>query len=410
MIILTNAYPTNMPDSEVVSQGGPANFANLFVQHILNLKKKHQWVGVLLERSDSLGAKMEKRYQLPSREYHSLTVHRKIFDAILRSENYDADVNEILCEPISELVAFIKERKPDVVFLNGFGLMNWMLLKAANEARVPVAIQHAGIWTRELDIHKGLYTKQGLRLMKNMEIDSTFYADAEIFLNKWSMDYYHANVMRGPVSNCMIIPLPFNFKNFKRLSSSSAAKQFDFDKDHFNIGMIARWDDIKNHSAVLNIAKLAKAKKMPWVFHSIVSIPDTEKYSKAKKEYQKHINVIPPVDRVGISEFCRSVDLLILPSIFDVSPTVVLEAVASNTPIVISPTVGYVSDFITHGGGKWVVDPSDSKAALRKLAQIKGRQMPDKLKKRIIQAHDHKKVFDAYLRVFMKLKKESQQS
>ena len=252
-------------------------------------------------------------------------------------------------------------------------------------------------------MHKDLYTKHGRKLMKDMERDSTRLAQAEIFLNVWSKNYYQRNIAVGSKHKTVVIPLPFDFATFQQLGTDTNSPTVAFDKEFFHIGTIARWDKIKNHKMILAIAKMAKKRSLPWKFHSVVAIPDSKKHRGARAEYAKYINVIPPVDRVGISNFCKSVDLLVLPSLFDVSPTVVLEALATDTPIMISPNTGYVHDFYAHGGKSWVIGPKNVKAAIRRISSLLGKHIPITLKKQIISKHDHKKVLASYLDVFTRV-------
>lgn len=401
MRIFTNGFPTNLPDSENVSQGGPANFARLFVNYIAESKQAHEWIGVMMEGVESDKVSIKQVFSSPQRSYYRLYTPRSLLRAITRARSKNTKAELILKRPIDRVVRLLREQKPDVVFLNGFGLLNWILLKAAAKEGIPSVIQHAGIWTKELNIHKDLYTVCGRELMEQMEQDSTKLVAAEIFLNKWSMDYYRQNVVPGFEEKGVIVPLPFDFGSFKLLRGSGQADSFNLNKGELNIGVIARWDHIKNHAFVLAMAKKALKSKLPWKFNTIVEIP--KKYKKEKEEYQKYVNVIAPVDRVGISNFCHSMDMLFLPSLFDVSPTVVLEAIASDTPILISSTIGYYHDFLDNNSSDWVMDTKDTKHTLDKILKLVGKKMPDALKKEIISKHDYRKVFSAYLEIFEKV-------
>lgn len=401
MRILSNGFPTNLPDSENISQGGPANFARLFINYILTSGAEHHWVGVMLEGVLSNDTVLEQVYSSTYRSYYRLQMPKASLASVLQAESV-VDPRTVWAEPISVLSRFIQEQKPDVVFLNGFGILNWMLLQAADKNGVPVVTQHAGIWTKELGIHKDRYSKIGRALLEQTERDSTRMSAVEIFLNQWSKEYYQEHVAQGDERKMEIVPLPFDFASFNQLSTTDAPSRFDFDTKTFHIGVIARWDEIKNHKALLAMAKAAHAAKLPWRFHSVVDIP--EKYADERREYEQYVDVVPPLDRAGISDFCRSVDLLLLPSLFDVSPTVVLEAVALDTPIAISPTIGYVSDFIKYGAEAWVINPEDANAALKAIERIMYKNMPFALRKRLLDIHDHKKVFATYLEIFTSAK------
>jgi len=401
MIILTNGFPTNMPDSEKVSQGGPANFARLFKDYLSSVGAKEDWIGLMLQGSLSKTTRLVKKYSFPHRDYYQLCVPRYMFRDIVQAKT-KGDSGLILRKPINRLTALMRKTKPDIVFLNGFGLLNWLLLKAAEIEGIPVVIQHAGIWTKELQIHKKLYTTAGRKMMKEMEKDSTRLTVAEIFLNKWSQIYYQSHVAKRTDKESHIIPLPFDFSSFKKLGLgiSQTPSPFKMDTGYFNIGTIARWDEIKNHKAILALAKEISLQKLLWQVYVVTTIPDVKKYRKTKNEYEKYIKVIPALDRSGISDFCQSVDLLIQPSLFDVSPTVVLEAISSGTPIAISPNIGYIHNFLKHKAKDWVLDFSDTGQTIAQLKRLIDRKMPKVLREFLLVTHDHRTVFNSYLNLF----------
>lgn len=405
MLILSNAYPTNLPNSEQVSQGGPANFTKLFVNYILKNHTNHRWLGVMMNGTKSSQVRLDGVFSTVQREYFRLNVHKDLFKKVLQAKSTNTDPSVVLGAPINRIIKLIKKEKPDVVFLNGFGILNWILLKAAQATGTPVVIQHAGIWTKELRLHKDRYSPAGLKIMIKMEKDSTNFVDNEIFLNTWSRDYYRKHVAKGSPAKTSIVPLPFDFEGFEHMRHTESLSEFNFDKKMINVGIIARWDRIKNHKAVLKMAKFAKKNNLPIKFHSIVTIPDREEFKKDETEYLKYVNVLPAQDRVGISSFCDAADILMLPSLFDVSPTVVLEAVATNTPIIISQNIGYVHSFESCGGKDWIIDANKPEESVNQILRLKNKSLPIKLKNHITSAHDHNKVFSTYINIFEKVSK-----
>ena len=301
MRILSNGFPTNLPDSETISQGGPANFARLFINYIIASHLDHQWVGVVMERG-SEGAHMKEVFASNFRRYFSLEIPAQTLRDITKAKKV-SDPTQILAEPIALLVECIRLQKPDVVFLNGFGLLNWMLLKAAEEVGVPVVIQHAGIWTKELDVHQDLYSEHGRAMMEQMEKDSTRVASVEVFLNRWSRDYYRLRVASGDVRKTEVVPLPFDFETFRALSMQKDTSLFRFRKAEKHIGIIARWDDIKNHDAIVAIAKEAHTRGLPWRFHAVVEIPEKMQSSEKVREYKEYVSVVDPLDRAGVGRY-----------------------------------------------------------------------------------------------------------
>jgi len=401
MRILTNGFATNLPKSSRAPQGGTENFARAFINHILSSGAEHHWTGVILEGVDTTHIRLRKIYESTYRQYFRFYMPRPIINLVTQTKRKDVKPHLAWAKAIERLTVLVQEQKPDVVFLNGYGFLNYMLLKAAERAGVPVVIQHAGIWNKELEINKHRYTPQGRILLEDMEREITNIAAVEIFLNKWSRDYFWKHVARSKPRNTEIVPLPFDFSTFIELSKGGKIESpFKFDKKLFHIGVIARFDKIKNHPAVLGLAKAASKKKLPWQFHVVTEVPDAKPTAAFKRDYKRYVDLVAPMDRGHIARFCQSMDLILVPSLFDVSPTVVLEAIALGTPVVISPNVGYVSEFSEHGGKNWIVDPSNPTKALRDIAKIKGKPMPPALKKYLENAHNHARVFNTYLEIF----------
>jgi hypothetical protein len=181
MRILTNAFPTNMPDSEKVSQGGPANFAKQFTKYVVSTTK-HEWNGLIMSFSSRNSLQCKKIHSFRQRNYYRFLISKILIKKITRAKKKE-DPQIIFKKQIGLVIELIKEIKPDVIFLNGFGITNWILLKAGERMDIPVVIQHAGVWSKELDVHRKAYTIAGISIMKKMEEDSSRIASCEIFLN-----------------------------------------------------------------------------------------------------------------------------------------------------------------------------------------------------------------------------------
>lgn len=398
MKILTNDFETNFPTAQDISHGGPANFSRLFLSYIAAEKLEHEWIGIQLEQVHHGSVQMDKLFYSPERRFYRLRVPRDMLATIKYASSPEVDMDSVLEKYISSCRKIIARESPDVVFLNGFGFLNWILLKAAVQENVPVVTQHAGIWTKEISVYEEAYSTNGKILMERMEKESSTYSSVEVFLNTWSRDFYRENVSSGKIRSKEIVPLPFDFESFDALAKE-AEKTFSFDPKKMHIGMIGRWDKIKNYNAVLALAQKAHAEALPWEFHAVVRIPDSAP-QEVRSSFAEHIDIIEPLNRADIASFCKSIDLLILPSLFDVSPTVVLEAIALGTPVCISPNVGYVRDFEEQGAGAWVVDFSNPESALDHIRACIKKPMPASLTNTIRRKHDYHTVFQTYLQLF----------
>lgn len=125
-------------------------------------------------------------------------------------------------------------------------------------------------------------------------------------------------------------------------------KQFSFQplqaQKTFNVGILARLSKEKNHVLFLNIANELRDMEQV-VFHIAGDGPEREFVEKEIKNLQLHhkINVLGQVSNPY--EFICSMDLLLLTSFREVFPMVILEAMATGTPIV-SVDVGGIKEAI----------------------------------------------------------------
>ena len=172
------------------------------------------------------------------------------------------------------------------------------------------------------------------------------------------------------------------------------------------LGIVARWDRIKNHEAVLALAEEIRAQGLPWRIRSVTSIPDTLIKTEFKNRYREFVDVVAPMDRDSLGEFFRASDVLILPSHFDVSPTVVMEAIASGVPTLISLNVGWVSEYEECGMHNWIGDFSRPDTIINQLQNnfarprwMEALRFADYVKK----CHNPDMVFSDYLTLFAKL-------
>ena len=98
-------------------------------------------------------------------------------------------------------------------------------------------------------------------------------------------------------------------------------------------------------------------------------------------------------------------DILLLPSHFDVSPHVVMEAALEGVGTIISSNVGWGDEYRACGMGKWIVDFSSAQKTSAKIEKIltnKKSYSDDvgTLKKYLVQTHNPNTVFKQYETLF----------
>lgn len=395
MHVLSLDYHTNIPGSEKISQGGPARFAHRLSTHLI--KQGHEWTGIVARAEDNAKPHATTVYTEKRRSYIEWKYDATTKHALATKKNF-GNPRVWLRSEIDSLKAIILHEKPDIIFLNGFSLVSWMLLCAGFECGVPIATQHAGFFKKEIQIYREHFSENARRMLYEMERDITAMSTVEIFLNTWSQKVYNKTVQKVPKKKSVVIPLPYDEVATKKISPRA-------ETGDVRLGVVARWDRIKNHEAIRTLAKKAHQKKLPWKFFAVTTIPQSSTNASFKKEYQNLITVLPPKSPQDLRKFYREMDVLLLPSHFDVSPHVVMEAAIEDVGTIISPNVGWGDEYRVCGMGKWIVDfssPQKVCATITKIMHNKKSRHEDirTLKKYLTQTHNPKTVFAQYTTLF----------
>ncbi len=386
---------SNLPDNKWPTKGGPSRntrlLSNLFTE------KGYAWVG-LVEKyegdkitSELIKGKKNKKWWIVSTPkeflYTRHTGIKKYKKPIIAGK-----------ELIAEITKIIKEEQPDVVFINGSSAFSWEYLRAAYSVGTPIVALHAGLWGVEIDLYADRFTPDGIKVMKEMERDFATLPTVNVFLNETTKNYFRKNIYKIPESKIEIIPLPCESYGVPKIKKNIV-------KNDINIGIVARWDRIKNHRAFLGVAKESVEDGKNWKFFAVTTIPDTNIDKELKDEYRKKINVVAPMDQKSLRNFYRKMDLLLLPSFFDVSPHVVLEAALEGVPTFISKNVGYADLFKKNKLENFIVDFSNHKKAFSKISSFRNKKYPQKFVNLLKKTHDPHTVVNKLERLFNKIKK-----
>lgn len=392
MRVISNDYSSNVPGSDTPGKGGPARFTADFSAFLL--AQGHEWIGLLHDASLSVGLTAEL-YAAPGAHYVAVSAPAATIEG-LRGLKEEVSAEVFFKKDIEAVEALIAAHKPDLLFLNGFSAYAWILYAAARKSGLPVVIQHAGIFTKEVEMYNDLFSAQGRALCAWMERDAAEGAEANIFLNETSREYFIECVQPQPLSNPVIIPLPhagwpFVLARTPRVHTEKV------------LGVVARWDRIKNQEAVLALAEEVHRRGLPWRIRAVTSMPDTPVHAEMKARYRELIEVLPHMDREALQAFYATLDTLLLPSHFDVSPTVVMEGAAAGVPTLISPGVGWTDTYRACGMEEWIVNFSDPAQVVARLEVLLARGTHpelDRFSKHIEECNNPQKVYTAYISLF----------
>lgn len=397
MRILSNDYLANLPNATKVAHGGPANFARHF--SAFTIAAGHEWIGFIQRSTQGEKTLFRTALTLAHREYKSCffpSAHMVTFFKLKQTKDLQLFFsNEIAC-----LQRLIRESKPDILFLNGYSLCSWIMLQAASREHLPIVTLHAGIAAIENEIYKHLYSTEARLMLLEMEQDIVRYSSKQVFLNEFSYRVFCERVLAVPKAQAAIIPLPYEAKEWQKIPTTDNKLHTQAE---VRIGCVARWDRIKNHAAILDLAREAQKQQLPWHFESVTIVPKTKLFQRFKKEYQKRITVVPPMDRDALMAFYKRMDLLILPSRFDVSPTVVMEAAGAGKSTLISPTVGWVNEYKKCKLQNWIIDFDDPVAVVKRLKKLIQQPSIQMFQDSIRRSHAPTLVFQEYLHLFTDL-------
>lgn len=389
--IVSNDYPANLPGSAGFNSGGTAVFAKWLSNEVIS--QGNGWCGIVIVRSRGRQVVTEQ-VQSGRQSYWRVLIPSEIMIG-LQSTRRTVDPILWYAEPIAAIADILRHEQTDLVFINGAYSRPWLIAQAARQCGIPIILKHAGIWRQEVLASPG-FSARGRAIALLMEQQLSQLATREVFLNQFSWRAYNKLVCRVSPAKGSIIPLPVQLPARPTPMKVTA----DPMTTPLHVGFVGRWDAVKNFEGYYRIARAARQEKLPWRFSAVVDIPDTGERANLKKHFRSLIDVIPPMPQRELLEWYRQLDVLLVPSTFDVSPHVVLEALAVGTPVIISPTVGYVDHFKQSGAVDWVVKCDNPLVVLRRIERIASQPMPGILRRQLRALHQPTTVSRHYRTLF----------
>lgn len=395
MRILANDVPTNIPGTKQAGSGGTGNLTALLGEHAAS--RHHVWIGVCLRPTQAQTPFFRKAYDKNRRIYVDFFFPGTSYPLITKAPVVE-DPRILLRKEIDGMKRLMTRLKPDVVFLNGFSVHGWLMLAAAHELHLPILMKHGGLWRIEIDLYRDLYSRAGRKIMHEMERDISRYADMEIFLNETSREQYKKIVSPLPLRPSVVIPQPL-----PPLRPHQHAKRH---KERLQIGIVARWDRIKNHKALYAVAKRAHALNLPWDFHAVCKFPEHPK-RRIGQIYKTHVQVHPPMKKPELFKFYDKMDIMLLPSLYDVMPHVVIEAASRGVGTIISKNVGWRSVYQKTKNEIWIDPFTDPDKTIQKIKRLAGRNLSPQFFLFARKEMNKTRVLDTYLRTFAKAVKKT---
>jgi glycosyltransferase involved in cell wall biosynthesis len=389
MKILFNGYKNLFDGSTKGVAGGPRLFTLQLIEHLR--KNHHQFVGLVLHSKLNTGEGLIiQQHKVTGGEWVEASMRMNL-NLILNSKALG--IKKYTKSPLQKLAEIIAAEKPDVILLNGFSIINWYILKAAHLAKIPTVVSHHGLWFKEAMEIMAKSTAQTLKLVRKMEKDIYLLASRQIFLNHFSQKTFEKEYRITTNRKASVIPIPYNpiFINSKLPQAPKRTRK--------KIGFVGRWDAIKNPQIIYEIAREAKRQKKNWEIFAVLKVNEAKALRNLRKRFTQTVTVIPPMLPSKLKQFYQDMDILLLPSRFDVSPTVVIEAALQNRVTIISPSVGFADEYKEMGLKNWIHDFKNPKSTLKYIEKMITTPIPSQFTTSVIKKHQPDKILSQYMSV-----------
>lgn len=238
------------------------------------------------------------------------------------------------------LAKIIKEINPDIIQANASDTLKYAVLsKLLFRWKAPIVYRNAS--TSSFYITNTFSKKTNAFLLKYVEL---IISVSQASLNDLSSLFPFVK------SKCMVLPVGVEdtFFNEKQINSSRNVKTI------LHIGSFTRE---KNHAGLIRIFKILAKNNLDLNLHLVGSGPLLGSIKEKVKELSLEGRVKFLTEKNDTTEFFQNADVLVLPSLVEGLPGVVIEAMASRVPV-IAYNVGGISEVLTPETG-YLISPGN---------------------------------------------------
>jgi len=232
---------------------------------------------------------------------------------------------------LKEVYEIINNQGPFYAVHAHTSLHSGLILLIAYLSNVKVRISHSRTSSGQ---NNSFYRKIYIKIMK---ILIKYCATDLVACSKLAADYLFDNSNR----DIRIIENAIDFNRFKELENRnlSLRKKLNIDKDDFIIGHVGSFRKVKNHQFILKILKKLESydKKYKMVFVGTGKLFDDINNQTKKVDFGKKTLFLG--QRSDVPELMAMFDLLLLPSLYEGLPGVIVEAQAAGTPCFLSDNI-----------------------------------------------------------------------
>lgn len=283
---------------------------------------------------------------------------------ITRNSNNLCEVENAYSRLISNYQEVIKAEKPDLILLNGTYLMPWCMFKASRGFNIPIILHYHGILSKEVAHWEKKQRSLLCQMEKSFDRKDLFY----LFPSNLAKEVVENEVYGHKIKKCSILPNPVP-KHFFKIRKKGNSK---------NIGIVSRWSRVKNPPFIKRAIKYNQKHGSQF---SINIVTDIRKNKQDYRKLYEHAHFFNPMTNQRLADFYGKVGSVISPSVFETYGNVAQEALAANTPALISANMGVSETFKKLGLDDWIVDFSSVKSIYSKIAEISKQEVSSKVRK-----------------------------
>ncbi len=276
----------------------------------------------------------------------------------------------------------------------------------------PLLISEHGIYTREREEEiikanwvMGAYKDLWINQFRKFSDCAYYYADKVTCLYEGNREL---QVEFGcPIEKTVIIPNGVDAKEYENIP------QKDTNDSYINIGAILRVTPIKDVKTMLSAYAMAKEKNPKlklWILGPLDEMPEYVQECKDMVTYMKIEDVVF-TGQVNVKEYIGKMDFLVLSSLSEGQPLVILEGFAAHKPFV-TTNVGDCKGLIYGNGDGFgeagivvpVMNTTKMSEAMLLLAEREDRRiMMGEAGYRRVLLYDKKKIYDTYREIYAEL-------
>jgi len=270
----------------------------------------------------------------------------------------------------------IRKEKPDLVLLNGTYYLPWCLFLASKMESVPVVLHYHGVLTVETRHWLPKYRKLFKKMEQSFDSKDVFY----IFPSKITKNTVEQKIYGHKIKRFAVVPNPVPMYFFDNTAYGNK----------INIGIVSRWDSIKNVDFCRTLAEYNKRRGGEFVINLIT---DLKEGCRLYKKLSKIMKIHPVVKNDKLVDFYKNMGVVISPSHFETYGNVAKEALASGIPAVVNYNMGVSETFEKLGLREWVIDFKSPSKVYKKIKDTIGNKVRDEVREKIKVSYSPQKIF-----------------